>query len=66
MMIASPLEDNMFEWHFTIRGPTETEFEGGIYHGRLVLPSEYPLKPPAIYLLTVLIRFIISQMEDLK
>ncbi|KAF6774734.1 hypothetical protein AHF37_06308 [Paragonimus kellicotti] len=23
---AQPLEDNLFEWHFTIRGPEDTEF----------------------------------------
>lgn len=50
---AHPLEDNLFEWHFTIRGPPESEFEGGIYHGRIILPNEYPMKPPNIILLTV-------------
>lgn len=48
---ASPLEDNLFEWHFTFRGPEGTSFEGGIYHGRIVLPPEYPFKPPNILLL---------------
>ena len=47
------LQDNLFEWHFTIRGPEDTEFEGGIYHGRIVLPPDYPMKPPSIILLTV-------------
>lgn len=46
------LQGNVLEWHFTIRGPTETEFEGGVYHGRIVLPPEYPFKPPNIMLLT--------------
>eukprot|EP00096_Caligus_rogercresseyi_P012128 TRINITY_DN4998_c0_g1_i1.p1 TRINITY_DN4998_c0_g1~~TRINITY_DN4998_c0_g1_i1.p1 ORF type:complete len:327 (-),score=108.84 TRINITY_DN4998_c0_g1_i1:1273-2253(-) len=49
---AQPLEDNIFEWHFTIRGPSETDYEGGIYHGRIILPFEYPMKPPSIILLT--------------
>eukprot|EP01122_Echinamoeba_exundans_P012990 TRINITY_DN5593_c0_g1_i1.p1 TRINITY_DN5593_c0_g1~~TRINITY_DN5593_c0_g1_i1.p1 ORF type:complete len:331 (-),score=58.67 TRINITY_DN5593_c0_g1_i1:90-1082(-) len=49
---AVPLEDNIFEWHFTIRGPRETEFEGGVYHGRILLPAEYPYKPPDIVFLT--------------
>jgi ubiquitin-conjugating enzyme E2 J1 len=48
---ATPLEDNIFEWHFTIRGPHDTEFEGGLYHGRIILPPEYPFKPPNIVLL---------------
>uniref|UniRef100_A0A1I8F893 UBIQUITIN_CONJUGAT_2 domain-containing protein n=1 Tax=Macrostomum lignano TaxID=282301 RepID=A0A1I8F893_9PLAT len=30
---AQPLEDNLFEWHFTIRGPVDSDFEGGVYHG---------------------------------
>ncbi|KAH9383712.1 hypothetical protein HPB48_025478 [Haemaphysalis longicornis] len=49
---AQPLEDNLFEWHFTVRGPPESEFEGGVYHGRVILPPDYPMKPPSIILLT--------------
>ncbi|KAG5318061.1 UB2J1 enzyme, partial [Pseudoatta argentina] len=49
---ASPLEDNLFEWHFTVQGPPSTDFEGGVYHGRILLPPEYPMKPPNIILLT--------------
>ena len=50
---AQPLSDNLFEWHFTVRGPADTEFEGGIYHGRIILPTNYPMKPPHIIVLTV-------------
>lgn len=50
--MSLPLEDNIFEWHFAIRGPSDSEFEGGIYHGRIQLPPEYPFKPPAFMLLT--------------
>ena len=46
-------QDNLFEWHFTIRGPGDSEFDGGVYHGRIILPPEYPMKPPSIILLTV-------------
>jgi len=31
---------------------TGTAFEGGIYHGRILLPVEYPFKPPNFMLLT--------------
>ncbi|GFZ21733.1 ubiquitin-conjugating enzyme 32 [Actinidia rufa] len=50
--MSLPLEENIFEWQFAIRGPCDSEFEGGIYHGRIQLPAEYPLKPPSFMLLT--------------
>jgi ubiquitin-conjugating enzyme E2 J1 len=49
---AAPLEHDMFEWHFTIRGPVTTDYENGIYHGRILLPPDYPYKPPHIIFLT--------------
>nr|CAD7447615.1 unnamed protein product [Timema bartmani]CAD7456947.1 unnamed protein product [Timema tahoe] len=58
---ARPLEDNLFEWHFTVQGPPETDFNGGIYHGRILLPTEYPMKPPNIILLTPNGRFEINK-----
>ncbi|KAL2921179.1 Ubiquitin-conjugating enzyme E2 32 [Bienertia sinuspersici] len=50
--MSLPLEENIFEWQFAIRGPCDTEFEGGVYHGRIQLPSDYPFKPPSFMLLT--------------
>ncbi|XP_039603929.1 ubiquitin-conjugating enzyme E2 J1 isoform X2 [Polypterus senegalus] len=58
---AQPLEDNLFEWHFTVRGPPDSDFDGGIYHGRIVLPPEYPMKPPSIILLTPNGRFEVGK-----
>ena len=26
---AAPLDDNIFEWHFNIRGPDGSDYEGG-------------------------------------
>jgi len=54
---AQPLEDNLFEWHCTMRGPQDTEFEGGLYHFRINLPAEYPFRPPSIIMLTPSGRF---------
>ncbi|EDO28988.1 predicted protein, partial [Nematostella vectensis] len=54
-------QDNLFEWHFTVRGPPDTEFAGGRYHGRIILPPEYPMKPPSIMLLTPNGRFEIGK-----
>lgn len=45
-------KDNLFEWHFTIRGSRDTAYDNGIYHGRIILPADYPMKPPNLILLT--------------
>eukprot|EP00195_Chlamydomonas_chlamydogama_P011269 CAMPEP_0202896150 /NCGR_PEP_ID=MMETSP1392-20130828/5201_1 /ASSEMBLY_ACC=CAM_ASM_000868 /TAXON_ID=225041 /ORGANISM="Chlamydomonas chlamydogama, Strain SAG 11-48b" /LENGTH=329 /DNA_ID=CAMNT_0049581395 /DNA_START=89 /DNA_END=1078 /DNA_ORIENTATION=- len=50
--IAEALESDIFEWHFVVRGPPDTEFEGGVYHGRILLPAEYPFKPPSFMMLS--------------
>lgn len=49
---AEPLESDIFEWMFAVRGPKGTDFEGGIYLGRISLPADYPFKPPTFMLLT--------------
>uniref|UniRef100_A0A3B5Q1D7 Ubiquitin-conjugating enzyme E2 J1 n=1 Tax=Xiphophorus maculatus TaxID=8083 RepID=A0A3B5Q1D7_XIPMA len=58
---AQPLDDNLFEWHFSVRGPPDSDFDGGVYHGRIVLPPEYPMKPPSIILLTPTGRFEVGK-----
>ena len=34
---AAPLEENLFEWHFTVRGPSDTDFEVGLLHNTYLL-----------------------------
>ena len=46
-----PLKDNMYEWHFTLRGIQGSDYEGGLYHGKIVLPDEYPFKAPDLVFL---------------
>eukprot|EP00056_Hartaetosiga_gracilis_P018284 m.10394 g.10394 ORF g.10394 m.10394 type:complete len:281 (+) comp6587_c0_seq1:44-886(+) len=58
---ARPMDDNVFEWHFTIRGPRDSVYDGGIYHGIIRLPSEYPLKPPSIIINTKNGRFEVGK-----
>ncbi|TYJ53003.1 hypothetical protein B9479_006380 [Cryptococcus floricola] len=49
---AAPVEDDIFEWHCTMRGVEDSEYEGGLYHFRIVLPPSYPMSAPDIILLT--------------
>lgn len=59
-IFSQPLENDLFIWHFTILGPENTDFHEGIYHGQIVLPFEYPFKPPDIYFFTKNGRFEVS------
>ncbi|RHY34745.1 hypothetical protein DYB32_000682 [Aphanomyces invadans] len=56
---AIPLENNILEWHYVIRGIGV--YEGGYYHGKLKFPPEYPMKPPAVYMLTNNGRFQVNK-----
>ena len=59
---ARPVDfEQPYEWHFTIRGPEATAFDGGIYHGRLMLPTTYPRHPPDIVFLTPNGRFEVGK-----
>ena len=58
---AEPLESEPFEWHFTLRGPEDTDFHNGFYHGVITLPSSYPFKPPYIIFLTPSGRFTVKE-----
>ncbi|CAN0407842.1 unnamed protein product [Pylaiella littoralis] len=48
---------NMFEWHFTFLGAKDSPFEGGLYHGSICLPADYPLSGPSVRLLNASQRF---------
>ncbi|KAJ7483453.1 UBC-like protein [Mycena latifolia] len=54
---AAPDEKNILTWNFLIRGPADSPFAGGEYHGVLQFPAEYPFKPPGIKMLTPSGRF---------
>ena len=52
-----PCRGNLFEWHFTIAGPAGSVFEGGLYHGRILLPANYPSRAPRVQFLNANGRF---------
>ncbi|XP_059609711.1 ubiquitin-conjugating enzyme E2 J2 isoform X2 [Phlebotomus argentipes] len=49
---AEPLPSNILEWHFVVKGPEDTPYLGGYYHGKLLFPRDFPFRPPAIYIIT--------------
>ncbi|ORY35535.1 ubiquitin-conjugating enzyme/RWD-like protein [Naematelia encephala] len=50
--VAGPLESDIFEWHCTMRGVAGSEYQGGLYHLRILLPPSYPMSAPDIVLMT--------------
>uniref|UniRef100_A0A0N5ALE0 Ubiquitin-conjugating enzyme E2 J2 n=1 Tax=Syphacia muris TaxID=451379 RepID=A0A0N5ALE0_9BILA len=54
---ASPLHSNILEWHYVIRGAPSTPYEGGLYHGKLCFPPNFPFRPPSIFMMTPSGRF---------
>jgi len=59
-VVVQPNENNIREWHFCLLGHKDSPYRGGVFHGKLVFPPEYPMKPPAIYMLTPNGRFDIN------
>jgi ubiquitin-conjugating enzyme E2 J2 len=54
---VAPNEANILEMHYVIEGSRDSPYEGGVYHGKLLFPKEYPLKPPGVMVLTPTGRF---------
>jgi len=54
---AVPDEKNVLTWDYIIRGPPDSPYAGGEYHGQLMFPAEYPFKPPGIKMITPSGRF---------
>jgi len=59
-VVAVPLPSNILEWHYVVQGPPDSPYAGGVYHGKLIFPAEYPFKPPSILMLTPNGRFQIN------
>ena len=54
-------ENNILECHFSFTGAPESDFEGGIYHGKFIFPVDYPKNPPDLYILNYNGRFAVNK-----
>ncbi|GAA5874190.1 hypothetical protein JCM1840_000382 [Sporobolomyces johnsonii] len=54
---ATPNESNILEWHYIMRGPPGTPYEGGEYWGVVTFPKTFPFAPPELKMNTPSGRF---------
>lgn len=57
LITLGPLATNLRHWHFSFRGVKNSLYESGIYHGRILLPKDYPSSPPRVQMMTPSGRF---------
>ncbi|KAJ7562357.1 hypothetical protein O6H91_03G093000 [Diphasiastrum complanatum] len=60
-VLARPTPNDILEWHYVLEGSEGTPFEGGVYHGKVKFPPEYPYKPPGISMITPNGRFAVHK-----
>lgn len=41
-------ESDLYKWKVLMEGPEDTPYQGGTFLVNLVLPNEYPFKPPTV------------------
>jgi len=52
-VVVRPSDKNMLEWHFVLLElPEDTVYAGGVYHGKLLFPEQYPHAPPSLIMIT--------------
>jgi ubiquitin-conjugating enzyme E2 J2 len=50
--VACPDPNNIFMWYYVIFGLKDCPYEDGVYMGKITFPTQYPLKPPGIEMIT--------------
>jgi ubiquitin-conjugating enzyme E2 D/E len=49
---AEPIANDLFKWTGTVIGPVGTPYENGVFQLSIVVPTEYPFRPPDVTFVT--------------
>jgi ubiquitin-protein ligase len=60
-----PSRDNILKMDATIVGPEGTPYSGGVFQLNIVLPNNYPFKPPTIKFITPIYHCNINSSGDI-
>lgn len=58
---CEPINDSLSEWRAWITGPDDSCFTGGFFELRVMIPNEYPFKPPTVTFITPVFHCNVSQ-----
>lgn len=62
---AIPLDSMSCHWQATIKGPTGSPYEGGLFYLYIQVPYSYPMSPPVVRFLTKIYHPNISRHGDI-
>jgi len=48
----SLINNNLYEWKFTLKGPKDSPYSGGFFYLKATFPKDYPLESPEICFIT--------------
>ena len=51
---VSPSEENFLNWSFSIIGPNDTIYEGGIFKGNIIFKEDYPIRAPKVNFINII------------
>lgn len=62
---AGPINEDFYNWEANIIGPSNSVYQGGIFHLTLKIPENYPFKPPKIKFTTPIYHPNINKFGDI-